>query len=55
MQLRYCAVGLNTASGRYVVYPSQEIVGKEGPAINCNQLQADGEWHVATLDRKSVV
>jgi len=54
VQLRYRAVGLDTTAGRYVVYPSQEIVGKEGPAIACNQLQADGEWHVATFDMRNL-
>lgn len=54
VQLRYRAVGVNTASGRYVVYPSQEIVGKEGPAIACSDLQADGEWHVATFDMRKL-
>ena len=50
VQMRYRATGLNTKSDRYVVYPSQEVVGKEGPAIACSQLVADGEWHVATFD-----
>lgn len=47
VQLRYRAVGVNTASGRYVVYPSQEIVGKEGSAIACSDL---GRWGVACGD-----
>lgn len=50
VQLRYRAVGLNTRSDRYVVYPSQEVVGKEGPAICCSHLVADGDWHTATFD-----
>lgn len=50
VQMRYRAIGVNTKSDRYVVYPSQEVVGKEGPAIACSDLQADGEWHVATFD-----
>jgi hypothetical protein len=54
VQLRYRAVGLNTASGRYVVYPSQEIVGKEGPAVAYSDLQADGDWHVATFDMRKL-
>jgi hypothetical protein len=54
VQLRYRAVGLDTKTDRYVVYPSQEIVGKEGPAIACSQLQADGEWHVATFDMRNL-
>ncbi len=54
VQMRYRAVGVNTKSGRYVVYPSQEIVGHEGPAITCDQLQADGEWHVATFDMRGL-
>ena len=54
LQLRYRAVGVDTTAGRYVVYPSQEIVGREGPAITCNQLQADGEWHVATFDMRGL-
>jgi len=54
VQMRYRAVGVNTKSDRYVVYPSQEVVGKEGPAIACSNLQADGEWHVATFDMRGL-
>ena len=54
VQMRYRATGLNTKSDRYVVYPSQEVVGKEGPAIVCSQLVADGEWHVATFDMRGL-
>jgi hypothetical protein len=54
VQMRYRAVGLDTKTDRYVVYPSQEIVGKEGPAIACSQLIADGEWHVATFDMRGL-
>ncbi len=54
VQLRYRALGLNTASGRYVVYPSQEIVGKEGTALGCSDLISDGEWHIATFDMRKL-
>ncbi|MBM3472670.1 MAG: hypothetical protein FJX75_05290 [Armatimonadetes bacterium] len=54
VQMRYRAIGVNTNSGRYVVYPSQEIVGKEGPAIACSDLVADGQWHVATYDMRGL-
>jgi hypothetical protein len=54
VQMRYRCTGLNTATDRYVVYPSQEIVGKEGPAIACSELIADGEWHVATFDMRGL-
>ena len=54
VQMRYRAIGVNTASDRYVVYPSQEVVGKEGPAIACSDLQADGEWHAATFDMRGL-
>ncbi len=54
VQMRYRAIGVNTKSDRYVVYPSQEVVGREGPAIACSNLQADGEWHVATFDLRGL-
>jgi hypothetical protein len=53
-QMRYRATGLNTRSDRYVVYPSQEIVGREGPAIVCSDLRADGEWHTAVFDMRGL-
>lgn len=54
VQMRYRAEGLDTKSDRYVVYPSQEVVGKEGTAIACSHLVADGQWHVATFDMRGL-
>ncbi len=54
VQMRYRAEGLDTKSDRYVVYPSQEVVGKEGTAIACSQLVSDGQWHVATFDMRGL-
>ncbi len=54
LQIRYRAVGIDTTTGRYVVWPSQGIPGKEGPALTCSQLQVDGQWHVATFDLRNL-